>query len=76
MWISLLIPVFQFLLKLLPLAYQFKLIRDEATLRELQRRFEVAIRKAEEGSLDSAKLKEQHKANEEEIRQKRTKIGW
>lgn len=76
MLITLLIPVFQLLLKLLPLAYQFKLIKDEATLREFQRRFEAAIRKAEEGSLDSAKLKKQHDDNMDDLKQKRTKVGW
>lgn len=73
---SLLILVFQLCLKLLPLLYRFKLLKSEAELKEYQRRFEVAIRKAEEGALDSVKLREQHEANKDELKDKRTKLGW
>ena len=73
---TLLIPVFQLLLKLIPLAYQWKLIKSEADMKELQRRLEAAIRKAEEGTLDSVKLKKQHEENEDELKKKRSKVGW
>jgi hypothetical protein len=76
MWMTLALPILQLLLKLTPLLQQWGLIKDPATVKELQRRFEAAIRKAEEGTLDSAKLKKQHDENMEDLRQKRTKVGW
>lgn len=76
MFATLMIPLLQLCLKLIPILYSWKFIKSEADVRELQRKFEAAIRKAEEGSLDSAKLKDQHTENEKELKQKRTKVGW
>jgi multidrug resistance efflux pump len=73
---ALLIPIFQLLLKLVPFLYQIKVLKSEADMKELQRKFEAAIRKAEEGSLDSTKLKKQHDDNMDDLKQKRNKVGW
>ena len=72
--VQLAILVFQLVLKMLPILYQFKLLKDEATLKELQRRFETAIRQAEANALDSSKLRQQHEANKDELRVKRDKV--
>lgn len=69
-WMTLAVPFLQLALKLLPLFYQFKLIRSQEDLRELQERFKRAIQKADGSALDSKKLREQHEANEAELREK------
>jgi hypothetical protein len=76
MWMTLAIPVLQLLLKMIPVLYQFKILKSEEQVKELQRRFEAAIRKAEEGTLDSAKLKKQHDENMNDLKQKRSRVGW
>jgi hypothetical protein len=58
----------------LPLLYQLKIIRSQAELKELQRRFEAAIRKAEEGALDPVKMKNQHDENMDELKEKHDKV--
>ncbi len=73
---TLAIPVLQLLLKIIPMLYQFKILKSEDQVKELQRRFEAAIRKAEEGTLDSAKLKKQHDENMNDLKQKRSRVGW
>jgi hypothetical protein len=74
MLLQFLIPLIGLITKLFPLLYQFKIIRSEADLKELQRRFEAAMRKAEAGSLDSIKLKQQHDENKKELDEKYDKV--
>ena len=50
-------------LKFLPILQQLKIIKSEAELKEMQRRFETAIRKCEEGALDPAVVRKQHQDN-------------
>jgi hypothetical protein len=71
---QLVILVFQLLLKLLPILYQFRFIKDEATLKEYRRRFEAAVRSADDSALDSAKLRQQHKGNEDDLKAKHDKV--
>ena len=66
MW-SLLGLVLQLGLKLLPVLYQFKILKDEATLKEAQRRFEAAIRKCDENALDSARVRKKHEENQKKL---------
>lgn len=71
MLLSLVLTLAQLGLKLL---IQFKILKDEATIKELQRRFEAALRNAEKDSLDSTRLKEQHDANMDDLRDKHDKV--
>jgi hypothetical protein len=74
MWIQFAIPFMQLILKLLPFLYQIKIFKSEADLKAIQQRFETAIRKAEEGTLDSARLKKQHEENMDDLRAKRERV--
>jgi len=66
MW-SLFGLVLQLGLKLLPVLYQFKILKDEAALKEAQRRFEAAIRMCDENSLDSARVRKKHEENQKNL---------
>lgn len=75
MWSQITILGLQLVLKCLPILYQLKILKDEATLKELQRRYEEAIRQAEADALDSVKLKDQHDANRSDLDAMRKK-AW
>jgi hypothetical protein len=75
MWSQITILGLQLVLKCLPILYQFKILKDEATLKEMQRRYEEAIRKAEADALDSVRLKDQHDANRRDLEDMRKK-AW
>lgn len=53
-------PMLQFGLKLIPLLYEYKLIKTETQLREIERRFKEAIRKAELSSKDPVSAHDQY----------------
>jgi hypothetical protein len=74
MWSQITILGLQLVLKCLPILYQFKILKDEATLKELQRRYEEAIRQAEADALDSVRLKNQHDANKRDLNDMRKKV--
>jgi hypothetical protein len=74
MWMQFAIPFLQLILKLLPFLHQIKIFKSEADLKAIQQRFETAIRKAEEGTLDSARLKKQHDENIDDLRAKRERV--
>lgn len=75
MWSQITILGLQLVLKCLPILYQLKILKDEATLKEMQRRYEEAIRKAEADALDSVRLKDQHDANLKDLEDMRKK-AW
>ena len=54
-------------LKVLPVLHQLKILKTEAELKEMQRRFEAAIRKCEEGALDPVLVRKQHEENEKQL---------
>jgi F0F1-type ATP synthase membrane subunit b/b' len=70
MWATLVSLGLQLALKLCPLLYQLKIIKTEAELKEFQRRIADAINRAEEGALDSAKLRKQHDDNMNDLDEK------
>jgi hypothetical protein len=73
MWTQIVVLVLQLGLKCIPILYQLRILKDEATLKELQRRFETAIRKAENNALDSVRLKKQHDDNLKELEELKKK---
>lgn len=56
--------------KFIPILYQLKVLKTEAEVREWQRRFQEAARKAEQNALDAVKLKDQHDANMSDLDEK------
>lgn len=55
-------PCLQIGLKLIPLFYQWKLLKTEAEVQEITRRFKEAIKQAEEKASDPNKIKAQYDA--------------
>lgn len=53
-------PLLQFGLKLIPLLYQWKLLKTEAEVREQERRFKEAIVQAEARAKDPDNVKQQY----------------
>lgn len=53
-------PVMQLVLKLLPILYQYRLLKTEQEVREWERRFKEAIKQTEKSALDPAKAHDQY----------------
>lgn len=64
------VPALQIVLKLLPILYQFKLLKDEAQLKELQRRYQAAIKEAEAKAKAPVDVRGQAERAREEAKKK------
>lgn len=64
------VPTMQVVLKLLPLLYQFKILKTEAEVREWTRRYQEAIKQAEASAKDPVNAKKQGENSEKDAEDK------
>jgi hypothetical protein len=62
-------------IQLLKILYQFKILKTDETIKELERRLKSAVNSAEGSALDSVILTDQHKSNESDLQNKAT-AAW
>ena len=53
-------PALEIGLKLIPIFYQYRLLKTEAEVREMERRFKVAIAEAEAKASDPTRIRDQY----------------
>jgi hypothetical protein len=63
-------PALQIGLKLIPILYQYKLLKTEAQVKEIERRFREAIKQAEAKAKDPDNIKDQYDAAKAEAQKK------
>jgi predicted Holliday junction resolvase-like endonuclease len=62
--------VLSLVIKILPILYQFKILKSKEELEEFQRRVAEALKKAEENALDPIKIQRQAEMNKDDLDKK------
>ena len=68
-------PALQIGLKLIPLLYEWKLLKTEADVKEITRRFQEAIKQAAEKAKDPDNVKDQYDAAKAAAKKKLEELG-
>jgi predicted Holliday junction resolvase-like endonuclease len=62
--------ILSLVLKMLPILYQFKILKSQEELEAFQKRVTEALKKAEENALDPIKIQKQAEANKSDLEKK------
>ncbi len=70
MLVTLMPMILTLVLKMLPILYQFKILKSQEELEAFQKRVTEALKKAEENALDPMKIQKQAEANKSDLEKK------
>jgi hypothetical protein len=70
MLVTLMPMILSLVLKMLPILYQFKILKSQEELEAFQKRVTEALKKAEENALDPIKIQKQAEANKSDLEKK------